>query len=102
MPASDFKPPIATIVSVIDGHSETARMGGTCESLSPRRRRGPAAAAIQYTSRHLQDVAARDLALLLRSRHPLISCETVEEQRFETLLREVSSSLGFPYWSWSA
>ena len=26
----------------------------------------------------------------------------MEEQRFETLLREVSSSLGFPYWSWSA
>ena len=48
------------------------------------------------------DVAARDLALLLRSRHPLILCETVEEQRFETLLREVSSSLSIPYWSWSA
>jgi ATPase family associated with various cellular activities (AAA) len=48
------------------------------------------------------DVAARDLALLLRSRHPLVLCETVEEQRFETLLREVSSSLGIPYWSWSA
>ena len=48
------------------------------------------------------DVAARDLALLLRSRHPLILCETVEEQRFEALLREVSSSLSIPYWSWSA
>jgi hypothetical protein len=48
------------------------------------------------------DVAARDLALLLRSRHPLILCETVEEQRFETLLREVSGALAIPYWSWSA
>ena len=37
------------------------------------------------------DVAARDLALLLRSRHPLVVCETVEEQRFEALVRVVSS-----------
>jgi ATPase family associated with various cellular activities (AAA) len=51
--------------------------------------------------RHL-DVAARDLALLLRSRHPLVVCETVEEQRFEALLREVSSGLSIPVWTWSA
>src|SRR5262245_63800427 len=48
------------------------------------------------------DVAAKDLALLLRSRHPLIVCETVEEQRFEALLRAVSSELTIPFWSWSA
>lgn len=48
------------------------------------------------------DVAARDLALLLRSRHPLVVCETVEEQRFESLLRDVASGLSIPYWSWSA
>jgi hypothetical protein len=48
------------------------------------------------------DVAARDLALLLKSRHPLIVCETVEEQRFEALVRAVSSELTIPYWSWSA
>ncbi len=48
------------------------------------------------------DVAARDLALLLKSRHPLIVCETVEEQRFEALVRAVSSELTIPLWSWSA
>jgi SpoVK/Ycf46/Vps4 family AAA+-type ATPase len=48
------------------------------------------------------DVIARDLALLLKSRHPLIVCETVEEQRFEALLRMVSSDLAIPYWTWSA
>ncbi len=48
------------------------------------------------------DVAARDLALLLRSRHPLVVCETVEEQRFEALVRAVSSELAIPLWTWSA
>ena len=48
------------------------------------------------------DVTAKDLALLLRSRHPLIVCETVEEQRFEALVRAVSSELTIPFWSWSA
>jgi AAA+ superfamily predicted ATPase len=48
------------------------------------------------------DISARDLALLLRSRHPLVVCETVEEQRFEALVRGVSSELTIPYWSWSA
>ncbi len=48
------------------------------------------------------DIAARDLALLLRSRHPLVICETVEEQRFEALVRDVSSGLALPFWAWSA
>jgi SpoVK/Ycf46/Vps4 family AAA+-type ATPase len=48
------------------------------------------------------DLAARDLALLLRSRYPLVLCETVEEQRFEALLRDVAGGLSIPYWSWSA
>ena len=54
-----------------------------------------------YTQGSL-DVSARDLALLLRSRHPLVVCETVEEQRFEALVREVSSGLTMPLWTWSA
>jgi len=29
-------------------------------------------------------------------------CETVEEQRFEGLVRTVSSELTIPFWSWSA
>ncbi|HEX4441708.1 MAG TPA: AAA family ATPase [Thermoanaerobaculia bacterium] len=48
------------------------------------------------------DLASKDLSLLLRSRHPLILCETVEEQRFEALVRTVSSELTIPFWSWSA
>ena len=48
------------------------------------------------------DVAAQDLALLFRSRHPLVVCETVEEQRFEALVRAVSSELTIPLWTWSA
>jgi len=48
------------------------------------------------------DAAAKDLAVLMKSRHPLIVCETVEEQRFESLVREVSASLALPFWSWSA
>ncbi|HEY1434307.1 MAG TPA: AAA family ATPase [Thermoanaerobaculia bacterium] len=48
------------------------------------------------------DVGAKDLALLLRSRHPLVLCETVEEQRFEAVVRDVSSGLALPFWSWSA
>ncbi|HTR04295.1 MAG TPA: AAA family ATPase [Thermoanaerobaculia bacterium] len=48
------------------------------------------------------DASARDLAVLLKSRHPLIVCETVEEQRFEALVRDVSSGLSLPFWTWSA
>jgi hypothetical protein len=48
------------------------------------------------------DVAAKDLGLLFRSRHPLVVCETVEEQRFEGLVRGVSADLTIPVWTWSA
>jgi len=48
------------------------------------------------------DITARDLALLFRSRHPLVVCETVEEQRFEALVRAVSDQLTLPLWTWSA
>jgi len=48
------------------------------------------------------DVPAKDLALLLRSRHPLVLCETVEERRFESLLRGVASELSLPVSCWSA
>lgn len=48
------------------------------------------------------DVSAKDLALLFRSRHPLVVCETVEEQRFEALVRDVSGRLTLPLWTWSA
>jgi hypothetical protein len=48
------------------------------------------------------DVPARDLALLFRSKHPLIVCETVEERRFEGLVRAVAGELELPVWTWSA
>jgi hypothetical protein len=48
------------------------------------------------------DVPAKDLAVLFRSRHPLVACETVEETRFETLVREVAAGLAMPFWTWSA
>ncbi|HVE66089.1 MAG TPA: hypothetical protein VNC59_05870, partial [Thermoanaerobaculia bacterium] len=48
------------------------------------------------------DVPAEDLALLLRSHHPLVACETVEETRFEALVRAVAGKLDLPFSSWSA
>ena len=48
------------------------------------------------------DVPAEDLALLLRSRHPLVACETVEETRFEALVRAVAAKLALPLSTWSA
>jgi hypothetical protein len=46
--------------------------------------------------------SARDLGILFLSKHPLVICETVEEKRFETLVRGVCSDLNLPYASWSA
>jgi ATPase family protein associated with various cellular activities (AAA) len=54
------------------------------------------------TLRLVLDVPAEDLALLLRSRHPLVVCETVEETRFEALVRAVAADLGLPISTWSA
>jgi len=48
------------------------------------------------------DVPAKDLALLFRSRHPLVLCETVEETRFEALVRAVAGELALPVSAWSA
>ena len=48
------------------------------------------------------DVPARDLALLFRSKHPLVVCETVEEKRFQSLVRAVAGELAMPVWTWSA
>ena len=48
------------------------------------------------------DVTAGDLAVLFRSRHPLVVCETVEETRFEGLVRGVAAELALPVSTWSA
>jgi AAA+ superfamily predicted ATPase len=48
------------------------------------------------------DSSARDLGLLFRSKHPLVVCETVEERRFENLIRRVCADLKFPLSTWSS
>ena len=48
------------------------------------------------------DVPARDLAALFKSHNPIVLCETVEEKRFESLVREVASTLNLPVSTWSA
>ncbi len=48
------------------------------------------------------DIPAKDLAILLRSHNPLIVCETVEEKRFEALVRAVAAELDIPVSTWSA
>jgi ATPase family associated with various cellular activities (AAA) len=57
--------------------------------------------ADRYTLRTL-DVTAGDLAVLFRSRHPLVVCETVEETRFEGLVRGVAAELELPVSTWTA
>lgn len=48
------------------------------------------------------DAPARDLAALFKSRNPIVLCETVEEKRFESLVREAAGSLDMPVSTWSA
>ncbi|MEP6767622.1 MAG: AAA family ATPase [Acidobacteriota bacterium] len=48
------------------------------------------------------DLPARDLAALFRSKNPLVLCETVEEKRFESLVRGVAGELSLPVSTWSA
>lgn len=45
--------------------------------------------------------SATDLTLLIRSRHPLIVVETVEEERLLRLLRRVATRLQVPLFEWS-
>ncbi len=42
-----------------------------------------------------------DLALLIRSRHPIISLETIEESRAMELLADVAQKLAMPLYGWS-
>ena len=42
-----------------------------------------------------------ELRLLVNSRHPIITVETPEEERFEQLLLEVAVELGVPMYEWS-
>ncbi|MEO8432531.1 MAG: AAA family ATPase [Acidobacteriota bacterium] len=48
------------------------------------------------------NLPARDLAALFQSKNPLIFCETVEEKRFELLVRGVAGRLSLPVSTWSA
>jgi len=42
-----------------------------------------------------------ELRLLINSRHPIISVETPEEERFEAVLVNVATELGVPLYEWS-
>jgi ATP-dependent 26S proteasome regulatory subunit len=42
-----------------------------------------------------------ELRLLINSRHPIITVETPEEERFELLLLDVATELGVPLYEWS-
>ncbi len=42
-----------------------------------------------------------ELRLLVNSRHPIITVETPEEERFEQMLLEVAMELGVPFYEWS-
>lgn len=48
------------------------------------------------------DLPARDLAALFQSGNPLVLCETVEESRFELLVRAVAAERSLPVSTWSA
>jgi len=42
-----------------------------------------------------------ELRLLVNSRHPIITVETAEEERFEQLLLDVATELGVPLFEWT-
>ncbi|HMD06662.1 MAG TPA: AAA family ATPase [Candidatus Acidoferrum sp.] len=42
-----------------------------------------------------------ELRLLVNSRHPIITVETPEEERFEQMLLDVAMELGVPFYEWS-
>src|SRR6266849_11187540 len=42
-----------------------------------------------------------ELRLLINSRHPIITVETPEEERLESLLLDVATELGVPQYEWS-
>jgi ATP-dependent 26S proteasome regulatory subunit len=42
-----------------------------------------------------------ELRLLVNSRHPIITVETPEEERFEEMLLDVATELGVPFYEWS-
>ena len=42
-----------------------------------------------------------ELRLLVNSRHPIITVETPEEERFEQMLLDVATELGVPFFEWS-
>lgn len=41
-----------------------------------------------------------ELRLLVNSRHPIITVETPEEERFEQMLLDVAMELGVPFYEW--
>ena len=66
----------------------------------PRPLQAPAAPNAGFPGTGL-NAKREELALLVNSRHPIVTVETSEEQRFSALLERASEELGIPLYVWS-
>jgi ATP-dependent 26S proteasome regulatory subunit len=66
--------------------------------LRPVQAPGPPSTLIAVTG---LSAKREELALLVNSRHPIVTVETSEEQRFSALLEQVAEQLGIPLYVWS-
>jgi ATP-dependent 26S proteasome regulatory subunit len=82
-PSSSPSPPSSTLA------------GGRTTGPSAAGAHGNAAGATAKPNKH------DELRLLVNSRHPIITVETSEEERFEQLLLEVAAELAVPLYEWS-
>jgi AAA+ superfamily predicted ATPase len=53
------------------------------------------------TANSKPDAKKDELRLLINSHHPMLSVETTEEDRFETLLADVALEMDIPFFRWS-
>ena len=71
-------------------------------TLSSARAAGPSAASAHGGAGATAKPNKHDeLRLLVNSRHPIITVETPEEERFEQLVLEIATELGVPLYVWS-
>ena len=48
-----------------------------------------------------QSDASHELKTLIQSRHPIVTIDTVEEERVDNLLRAVATDLRVPLFTWT-
>jgi hypothetical protein len=72
-------------------------------TLSSARAAGPSATSVHGagTGATAKPNKHDELRLLVNSRHPIITVETPEEERFEQLVLEIATELGVPLYEWS-